>query len=466
MSSRLDGPVIIIGGGPTGLGAAYALHQAGFDDWLLLEREDEVGGLSRSFRDGSGFTWDIGCHVIFSHYDEFIGLLDDLLPCDGWLYHRRESWIRVLDRWVPYPFQNNIHRLPPAECAACLDGLIRAAAARSNRPFANFGEFIDRTFGTGIARLFMHPYNRKVWAYQPEQLDAGWIAERVSVPDPARVARNVAAQADDVDWGPNNRFRFPRTGGTGAIWLALRARLPDRNVLLSREAVQLDAQARRIRFSDGSEYCYGALISTMPVDRLAAISGRRDWIELAAGLRRSAVHIVGVALTGRPSAGVRNKCWMYFPAEQVPFYRVTHFSHYSPNNVDDISLHWSLMAESSESPAKPLDERTIVQQTVRGLIDTELVADEKQVLHTWIHRAEYGYPTPSLQRNAVLRELLPQLAQEGILSRGRFGAWLYEVGNMDHSFMQGIEAARSLLDGSPERVLHGTHVLDGRSSAP
>ena len=62
--------------------------------------------------------------------------------------------------------------------------------------------------------------------------------------------------------------------------------------------------------------------------------------------------------------------------------------------------------------------------------------------HSWTHRVEYGYPTPSRGRDAVLRRLLPAFWQQDILSRGRFGAWRYEVGNMDHSFMQGVEAAR------------------------
>ena len=40
-----------------------------------------------------------------------------------------------------------------------------------------------------------------------------------------------------------------------------------------------------------------------------------------------------------------------------------------------------------------------------------------------------------------------------IHSRGRFGAWLYEIGNMDHSVMQGVECVNNLLLGEPERDL-------------
>lgn len=43
-------------------------------------------------------------------------------------------------------------------------------------------------------------------------------------------------------------------------------------------------------------------------------------------------------------------------------------------------------------------------------------------------------PTPTLGRDEALDEILPTLEKDfGILSRGRFGSWKYEVGNQDHS---------------------------------
>jgi UDP-galactopyranose mutase len=44
----------------------------------------------------------------------------------------------------------------------------------------------------------------------------------------------------------------------------------------------------------------------------------------------------------------------------------------------------------------------------------------------------------------------PWLEHRNVSSRGRFGAWLYEIGNMDHSFMQGVEWVDRVLDGTPE----------------
>ena len=69
---------------------------------------------------------------------------------------------------------------------------------------------------------------------------------------------------------------------------------------------------------------------------------------------------------------------------------------------------------------------------------------------------------PSLDRDAILACIQPQLERHSILSRGRFGAWKYEVGNMDHSFMQGVEAARRLLTGEPELTVNNPEAANAR----
>lgn len=452
-------PIVILGGGPTGLGAAYMLTKWGCSDWVLYERDDATGGLSRSYSDDHGFTWDLGGHVTFSHYGFFTSLLDGLLNTEEWLHHYRESWIRISKTWAPYPFQNNIHYLEPANCAECLDGLIKSAMSTAAPP-ENFDEFLERTFGEGISRLFMKPYNSKVWAYPLKDMGFSWIGERVSLPDPNRVARNVALKTDDVSWGPNNKFRFPRNGGTGRIWERLTEQLPQEQMVTGAEAVELDATHRIVRFSNGQERHFGTLISTIPLDQLARISRNAHWIETASKLIHSSVHVIGVALKGSPSEELRKKCWMYFPESVAPFYRATHFSLYSPNNVRDIRTHWSLMCEISESDHKKVDPSNVIAETIQGMEASGLIESTSDVSHTWHRRVEYAYPTPTLTRDQRINQLLPDLMKSNIFSRGRFGAWLYEVGNMDHSFMQGFEAAAHVFLGTPEFTVWNPGVVN------
>lgn len=462
MSKAIDIPIVILGGGPMGLGAAWALQERGRADWQLFEAASELGGLAKSFLDDRGFTWDVGGHVVFSHYDVFTQVLDRQLA-GQWLFHDRQCQIRCGQSWVPYPFQNNIHHLPPDQCAACLEGLQAAQAVsgdRSSRQFRNFGQLINGSFGRGIAGLFMRPYNRKVWACEPEEMDVGWIGERVSVPDASRVAQNVAQGRDDVGWGPNNRFRFPRQGGTGAIWQAIAAALSQDKIHLGQAATKIDPDRREVTFADGRVVRYGWLITSMPLDELARLTGRGDWIRACAGLRRTSVTVIGVGLEGKCPEFLEQVSWMYFADADIPFYRVTHFSRYSPRNVPDASHQWSLMAEVSRPGGAMLDLPCVIDQTIDGLARCGLIEGKSQVGHVFTYDADYGYPIPALGRDAILKKMLPELERCGILSRGRFGAWKYEVGNMDHCFMQGYEAARRIADGSEEITLHRPEVVN------
>ena len=455
--------ILIIGAGPTGLGAAWRLNELGHSNWLLLDSQPRelAGGLAASFTDPQGFTWDLGGHVQFSHYEYFDRLMDDLLGVDGWLYHDRESWVWLRDRFVPYPFQMNIRRLPVADLQRCVDGLAELQNHPAPEP-KNFGEWIDATFGCGIAEVFMRPYNYKVWGYAPEKLSYTWIGERVAVVDLQRVLRNIEEQKDDVSWGPNNRFRFPRFGGTGAVWRACASRLPQGNLRFGATVKSIDRSQRIAYLADGTTERFDHMLSTMALDRLVDISGIPRFAPEVARLRYSSTHVFGIGIRGKPREELATKCWMYFPESNCPFYRVTVFSNYSPNNVPDISQYWSLMAEVSESPDKPVpptaDER--MEEVVQGMINTRLIESRDEIVDTAQVSLKYGYPTPTLDRDSVIRSVLPQLDRLGIYSRGRFGAWRYEVSNQDHSLMQGVEWADFIVRGTPEVTLWHPEIVN------
>jgi protoporphyrinogen oxidase len=461
--------VLIVGAGPTGLGAAWRLDRLAHGEWLLCEAGGEAGGLAGSTIDDHGFTWDYGGHVQFSHYGYFDEVMDDLLGADGWHSHQRESWVWVRGRFVPYPFQLNIHRLPPADVARSVAGIEEAARRSHGAPPANFGEWIDRTFGTGIADLFMRPYNRKVWARDPERLSWRWIGDRVAVVDLARVQENIRLGRDDVSWGPNNRFRFPKRGGTGAIWRTLASRLsaahPGR-IRFGQRLVHLDTARRVARFDTGLQIRYQRMLSTLPLDQLVSIGDLRECAPALADLEYTSTHVIGIGLLGQAPPALATKCWMYFPEDDCPFYRVTHFSRYAPANVADPAGQWSLMAEVAESPHRPLRDADVVRDTIRGLINTRLIGDAREVHHTWHRRLERGYPVPSLSRDRALRRLMPVLEERQVRTRGRFGAWMYEVSNQDHSFAQGVEAVDRWLRSSPEATIETPDRVNAVRPAP
>jgi hypothetical protein len=151
---------------------------------------------------------------------------------------------------------------------------------------------------------------------------------------------------------------------------------------------------------------------------------------------------------------------MYFPEDSSPFYRATVFSNYSPNNVPDISKYWSLMVEVSESRVKHVDRARVLDSVVDGLLATRLIDSKNDIVSAWHHVAKHGYPTPFLKRDDVIGLLLPALEACHIYSRGRFGAWKYEVSNQDHSLMQGVELVDRLATGAPELTINNPNLVN------
>jgi len=439
--------VVVIGAGPTGIGAAHRLRERGLDDYVVLEASDDVGGLGRSFVDGAGFTHDVGGHVLFSHYPYYDRVVDAALA-DGYTEIDRDAWVWTEGRFVRYPFQHSIKDLPPSTALECVMGLIEAERQPPSAP-TNFAEWMEQTFGAGITKHFMRPYNFKVWATPAELMGFGWIAERVSPVDAESVLRSIIYDEAPRPWGPNDRFRYPLRGGTGALWANVARPVLD-HVELRRAVVGVDPSERVVHTADGRHEPYDLLLNSTPLHRLvASTEGVPDAVRgAAAALEWSGSHIVGVGLD-RPAGTAKN--WIYFPEPAVPFYRVTYLSNYSPfmTPAPDQTL---LLAEISRSRYKLTDSETVVDEVIDGLIQAGLMteADRGVVVSRWLHSPDTTYPVPTIGRDAALATIQPWLGAHDIWSRGRFGAWLYEIGNMDHSFMQGVEWVDHVLDGAAE----------------
>lgn len=440
----------------------------------------------------------MGGHVIFSHYDYFDQLLDTALGAgpDSWNTLERVSYVWLKNRFVAYPFQNNISALDKDDQIKCLTGVVEAMVANSmatGKP-KNFDEWIMRVMGSGIADIFMRPYNFKVWAVPTTEMQCDWLGERVATVDVNRAIANVIHNKEDAGWGPNAVFRFPTRGGTGAIWKAVASLLPEERQRYNQEAISIDKDNKVVTLADGRKIAYDALITTVPLDITLRWLGRPEWAD---GLTHSSSHIVGIGIRGECPHGL--KCWLYYPEDDCPFYRATVFSHYAKENcpAGDATLptlcradggdpapgssgtgpYWSLMFEISENSVyKPVAQDTVtlggtggawprvVLDTLIGSVNTKLCSSDDEIVSIYYRRLEHGYPTPSVGRDAVLKEALPWLRQHGIWSRGRFGAYKYEVANQDHSLMLGVECVDNILFGSQELTLEFPNIVNPRKN--
>jgi protoporphyrinogen oxidase len=320
------------------------------------------------------------------------------------------------------------------------------------------------------------------------QMQCQWLGERVAAPDVKTVTRNVILNKTAGNWGPNATFRFPAEGGTGNIWIKVANTLPKKNTRFGKNGAvdTVDAEKKVIKMSDGTSIKYHKLISTMGVDSLVEKMGNKELVDLSKGLYYSTTHVIGVGIRGQRPERIGDKCWLYFPEDNCNFYRATIFSNYSPNNQpnEQVQLptlqkadgsapdskaaaygpYWSIMLEVSESTLKPVNRETLLADSIQGLVNTEMLRGSDEIVSTYVRSFDHGYPTPTLEREGVLKQLLPKLQDMDIYSRGRFGSWRYEVGNQDHSFMLGVEAVDAVLNGGVELTLNYPDFVNSRKN--
>lgn len=444
--------IVILGAGPCGLACADALERLGHHQWVVLEAAETVGGLASSVVDDAGFTWDLGGHVVFSHFGEFDRLLAELFTSDALLRHDRSSFIRFGDRWVPYLFQQHLDALPLLDAMACLLGLAAARIRRGHLlvPAAtDFASWLRSTYGTATVGRFFAPYNTKVWAVPLEEMGMGWVSERVAPSARGSALRGAPPRAS---WGPNSTFAFPRRGGTGEIWRRLAARLGG-GVRTGCRVAAVDPRTHCVVLADGEVVGYDRLVSTMPLDQLTAMTDTAPprVRRAAAGLRHNTVAMVGLGYR-TPTRDPRS--WLYFPQSDVPFHRATNFGKYAPANVPggDTETFSAWMTETSMAPGIEFDSRALTRSCDESLRRHGLVAEHTPLISAHVEVIPYAYPIPTLERDRILSTVVPWLESHHIYPRGRFGTWRYELGNMDHAVKMGIDIAKRLVTGAAEEI--------------
>ncbi|XP_038065097.1 uncharacterized protein LOC119735469 [Patiria miniata] len=468
--------IVIIGSGPTALGAAKRLYDLGQGKnnsvITILEELGRPGGLASSTRDDKGFLWDVGVHVVFSHYTYFDRVLNMAVP--EWNYRRRASFAFMKGsddkrRFIPYPVQNNIHVMDKIDQQKSLKGLEEITKSPITRKPTNFDEWLLQKFGVGLADVFMRKYNQKIWTVDTKEMNSAWVGERVAVPDIEEIKTKIkevdnGIEAKDSEWGPNRFFRFPKYNGTGGIWQSVARMLPSHWFRFHEKATAIDIDQKIITVEAGTvsktHYTleYDILFSTVPLDVFTSFLQSKDTSleqmrQLASQLVYTHTHIVGVGLTGHLPKSLADKSWVYFPDSDSPFYRVTMFSNYSDDHVPKGGAFWSLMCEIAE-PQKSSNpaywsRENLIKESIQALVLYGFITAD-MVVSKHYRLLDHGYPVPSLKRDMLLDTIQPWLKTKDIYSRGRFGGWRYEVANQDHSFMQGVEAVDKILSDIPE----------------
>lgn len=416
--------IVILGAGPCGLGALWQLQKDGDIDVRLYEQSDHAGGLSSSYIDAKGFIWDMGGHVMGTKNKAFIDVMHSLYT-DRLERYRRSAWVRVGSTMIPYPIQYHIDKLPQEKNIPT-----RRDTTSYSRDFS-FYWWILRSFGKELANTFFLPFNRKLWKYPLNKMSTVWIKEKIP---------QYTKSQNRSQWGANASFYYPRRGGIGSVWNRIAGGLKP-YISYNKRVVAIDVNAHTITFSDHDQATYDKLISTIPLPTIASLV-QGIVLRQASQLPYVGVAVVGVGMRGTPPDALGQCHWIYIPDATIPYFRVSVYSNYGFGNAPKGT--WSLLFETSIDSKTTVDKKKIIEMTITHAKSQGLIPMGSEIISTFFHYEPFGYPIPTLNRDDIISKVNTQLEKYGIYSRGRFGSWRYEEGNMDDAWMQGVMLAKKL----------------------
>lgn len=427
-------PVLIVGAGLSGLSAAYALRER---PRLLVEAEDRVGGLCRSLR-VAGFTFDYTGHLLHMKRREVRELVFGLMGEGAFLRIDRRSGVYSHGTVTDYPFQVNTHGLPRPVVRECVMGF--AATLQVPSPpggDSSFRQWALATFGDGICKHFMIPYNEKLFCADLESVTADWVSWSIPKPTWSEVIRGALGRTSKA-FGYNSSFLYPAAGGIDHLPRAFLPHVGD--LRLSTRVVGLHAGRRKARLSSGEVASYAVMISTMPLPCL--LSRIEDLPrELAEGSRRLRyVSVLNLNL-GFDAPCPLPHHWLYFPEPEFPFYRIGIYSNLCPAAVPPGTS--AFYVEISHPPGQPPEIRALERRVVEALRGVGLVPPEARVLRAETFQIPCAYVIHDRHRRDFLPAAIRYLERHGILSVGRYGAWEYSA--MEDALWHGVSAARQAM---------------------
>ncbi len=385
---------VIAGGGLAGLSCARELG-SGF---TLLEAEDRVGGLART-EVVQGFSFDFTGHWFHARDPEVRALVEERWLRGNLLSIERRALVHSEGVWTEFPYQHNLHGLPPRTVAECLVGFVEATAGEAGRalrerPPRNAAEFIQRHLGDGFARHFMLP-------------GAGY----------------------------NATFWYPREGGIEALPRGIAADLEGGEVRVRSPIVSIDLAGRRVKLASGEEIPYGQLVITLPLSAMARLlDGPPEVLAAARKLRWVSVTVVEI---GADDVGGRRFHWAYFPEERFRFYRVG-----SPSEVNPLLAPAGQRSFSVEfSHRGPIDPGPLTAHAVDSLHELGLL-DRGRVSLLRSRTIPVAYVLFDRDHEAAREQVIAHLRRHGVHVAGRYANWEYS--SMEDAILSGRRAARAL----------------------
>ncbi len=446
--------VVIIGGGPAGLTAAYELARHNVPA-VVLEGDNVVGGISRTVK-YKGYMFDIGGHRFFTKWDEVQKVWDEVLG-GQFLERPRLSRIYYQKKFFYYPLKpaNALFGLGIFEAIRILLSYIKSRVA----PYPveeNLEQWVSNRFGKRLYEIFFKTYTEKVWGVPCTEIQAEWAAQRIKGLSLTTAVRNALfGQKRPKVKTLIDKFHYPERG-PGQMWETMTDMLRDKGypVLMERPVTKICHNGSRVTHlvtqgTHGEEKHEGTdFISSMPIRELIwALDPPPppEIVKAANNLRYRDFLIVSVVVNRKDLAPDN---WIYIHEPGVKVGRIQNFKNWSPKMVPDpnktcLGMEYFVF-EGDELWVS--EDSKLIEMGKRELAHLGLAKPE-EIEDGTVVRMPKAYPMYDSgwfdQVDSIRRWLQTHLPNLQLV--GRNG--MHKYNNQDHSMMTAMCAARNIALG-------------------
>lgn len=415
---------LIIGAGISGLTFANYLKK----DYLIVEKENEVGGYCRTIKKGD-FIWDYAGHFFHFNTEEFKNKFLSKVSKDDIIYNEKCTKIIYKDKIIDFPFQTNIHELDKEEFIDCLYDLFNKVEKDN---YDNFLDMLYGKFGKSIVEKFLKPYNEKLYAVNLEELDVDAMGRFFPYANIKDIINNMK---DHKVNSYNNIFLYPKNGA-GSFIDILYNELNKEKVLLNTQINKIDKDNKIAYTIDGIEIEYEYLINTSPLNKFLDLFN--NYNELIKELSYNKVLVFNLGFN-KKSEKFTKEHWLYIPDKNINFYRCGFY-----NNIlgtEKLSMYIEIGYNKEEIITQEEIDKQL-KSTIENLKKLNII-DEKTKLEDYVSLimdpAYVHINTNTTKKIDVLKE---ELEKNNIYTIGRYGAWIYN--SMEDSMLKAKELAEKL----------------------
>jgi len=388
---------VILGGGVTGVAAARRLQQKGNDNFVLLEGEDEPGGLCRT-KEVDGHQFDIGGgHVLHSKYQEVLDWIFEHISIDDFNKFDTKVLIDLEGHPIEFPIELNLWQLPTEMQIEYLHSYIQAASNEAVE-YENFEDWIRNYLGDKIADNYMIPYNKKLWCLDISTLNTDWLS-KIPKTDIKLILKTIIEKKSNFteEVVSHKSFYYPKKGGFQTIFDSIYKHVESH--------VELGVRVKNLKYDKENEvwiidgkYKTKKIICTIPWTLLDIEIDGFDYEKEFENLE----YLSDVISLWEREPYEHGAHWKYIPNPDVEQHREFYIHNFAPHSkpggvMTDINRKRWIENDKKWKAGTPLYE----------------------------HENIYSYPLPTKVYKESMKSILSFSKDYGLYGLGRWGQWQY-----------------------------------------